>query len=218
MSKCETCARIIACPRPETREVRLKLVEKEIENMDAYMASRLDTGEPIPSSLYVEYVICGSVSPYNVASRISAVLFRTVMDVKAYFPFLKMLKESTKKFPDAFKMLVHSTLSGALQLYEWKFYDPHIKHFTNIAVGSGLKELATGIDRLNAALEKEYPCVYMNLQESVSALQASAPKSKEEANAIIEKFIEKSKQDASKASKGLPIDVFKAMQPVGGIN
>lgn len=215
MSICDSCARILTCPRPETRAVRLALVEQDKKILAEYIAERLAPGEVVPCQLYVEYVLYGSASPYQVARRIYAVFFRTAEDYLEYASFMDMFDTALKGFPEQFLMLVQATLTGAFQLYEWEFYRPHVERFGRLAKAASLDHLASGMTHADALLTARVPCSYLNLTAAVEVLKANPPKSVEEAKALIEASIEASK---SRSSKRMSHEEFMEAMPMGGIN
>lgn len=215
MSNCSSCARIITCPRPETRAVRLAFVEEDSKALAAFIAERVSPEEAIPAQLYVEYVLFGEVSPYQVSRRIYATFFRTANDYYEFASFMNMLDSALKPFPDQFLQLVAVSLASAFQLLEWNFYSPHVARFGRLAKAASLDHLASGMVHADAMLSARVPCSYLNLTAAVEVLKANPPKSVEEAKALIEDYIEASK---SRSSKRMSHEEFMEAMPMGGIN
>ena len=215
MSNCSSCARVITCPRPETRAVRLAFVEEESKVLAAFIAERISPEEAVPAQLYVEYVLFGEVSPYQVARRIYAAFFRTANDYYEFASFMDMLYAGLKSFPEQFLQLVEVSLSGAFQLFEWNFYSPHVARFGRLAKAASLDHPASGMAHADGLICARVPCSYMNLDVAVGALKQHPPKTLEEAKATVEAANAAAQE---RACKHMSHEDFMNATPVGGLN
>lgn len=214
MSTCDSCARIITCPRPETRAVLLSLIEHDDKIMSEFISERLSPEEVAPASIFVEFVLFGSVSPYQVSRRLSAVVFRLAETPDMFEAFMENLDTTLKTFPPQFLSLVAATLSESFKLYEWRFYKPHVERFGRLARAAGLSHLSSGLDHLDSMITARVPCSYINLTTAIEALKNNPPKTVAEAKASLEA----SAAISQAQRKVMPHEEFLNVPPVGGIN
>lgn len=216
MSKCANCARFLHCPRPEPREDRLEFVKTDLLQLSAYISERLDAGEAVPAGLFVEYIASGSSSPYEMGRRIYAVVFHLNMDGPALAEVVSVLKKLFSKAPTSVYTLIDVAICGAFQLYEWDFYKPHVARFKACAMALGMDSLVPGMEWADAKAKERFACAYLSVASAVDILEKHAPKTMQEASDLLDTIIESSAPPA--AAKGMSVEDFMEVQPVGGIN
>lgn len=212
MSKCEYCARVVMCPRPETRRVRLNWIPMDAALLVEFLAGRgFPEGTAAPAKVYAEFVLELLSDPVIVSRRLYAVVFRLAEDLDVFSEFAQAFRESIKDTPSCMGPILSNFFSSAFQLYEWYFYAEHVERFSKMAESAGFADLSPGIKKLDELVCAKVPCAYLNHDRTVLALREANAQTSKDVDAVLEKL---------QASEGplVSSEEFFDMPPVGGIN